>query len=362
MKEHRIYYYDIIKCIASYLICLSHFGTLNVKLLGDPTSSIYFNYFFIGIASAGVPLFLMANGSFLLNKNYPLSKILHRAKSFGLLYLVWGLITLLALIPLFHDHYTGREFLYAVIRQRAGRTSHLWFMLAMVYIYLLFPFVKALYDKTEKAYITYLVVSIFLCTFGIELINDLVNTSGYFFHSSTLRRFDILFFLWFNPFDSWYAFTLLYFVSGGLLAKHGKSLHIRPFVLWAGMLISLFVLFLWGVLKTEVMGAEYDIVWSGQDTVMTMVMAFSIFLLCSKIKLDNARYIAITKLIGLNTLGIYFLHIPIGYWLTSYYKELAISNYLLSDIFYAFVLMMISLAISVLIKQIPVVKKLVQIS
>ena len=362
MIGERIYYYDIVKCIASYLICLSHFGTLDVSLMGDRGSSIYFNNFILGLASAGVPLFLMANGSFLLNKSYPLSKILNRAKSFFVLYIIWGIITLLVLMPLYQDHYSIRHFLHAVFYQKAQRTEHLWFMLAMVYIYLLFPFVKALYDKSEKVYITYLVVLIFLCTFGVELIDDVVNTSGYYLQSNTLKAFKIRHFVSFNPFNPWFAYTLFYFICGGLLAKHIQAIRVERAVLWGGILISLFILFLFGLLNTTVREVEYDSVWSGQDTIMAMVMAFCVFVLCSKIKLHNPKLIAASKLVGLNTLGIYFIHVPLGFYLTTYYEKLTISKYFLADIFYALLLMMLSLAISVLIKQIPIVKKLVQIS
>ena len=362
MKGERIYYYDIVKCIASYLICLSHFGTLDVSLTADRAGSVYFYNFFLGLASAGVPIFLMANGSFLLNKSYPLSKILNRAKAFWVLYIIWGIITLLVLMPLYHDHYSVGHFVNAVVFQKAQRTEHLWFMLAMVYIYLLFPFVKALYDKPGKSYITYLVVLVFLCTFGLELIDDVVNTMGYYLQSNTLKAFRVRHFVPFNPFNPWFAYTLFYFISGGLLAKHIQTIRVQRGVLWGAILISLLTLFLFGLLNTKVRAVEYDSVWSGQDTIMGMVMAFSLFLLCSKIRLHNTKLIAATKLVGLNTLGIYFIHVPLGFYLTPHYEKLVISRYFFADIFYALLVMMLSLAISVLIKQIPVVKRLVQIS
>ena len=83
MKETRIYFYDIVKCIACYLICLSHFGTLDINIVRSQEYHVYFNYFFQGICSIGVPIFLMVNGAFLMNKNYPLQDTIYWAKSYA---------------------------------------------------------------------------------------------------------------------------------------------------------------------------------------------------------------------------------------------------------------------------------------
>jgi hypothetical protein len=361
MNTNRIYYYDIVKCIASYLICLSHFGTIENDLLHNPAPFVYFNYFFLGIASVGVPIFLMTNGAFLLNKDYPLGKILHRAKSFAILYLIWGVVTLLVLAPLYHDQYTPSEFIIAVVKRKTGRTEHLWFMMAMVYIYLLFPFIKSLFAKPGKEYFKYLVVLTFLCTFGVRFCNDLLSTIGYLSGLQRLKNLDLRYILVFNPFNFWFAFTLVYFISGGVLARYLQTIRIKPLALWAYLLIGLSGLFLFSLSRIFFTGMDYDIVWSGHDTIMTMVMAFSLFILCSKIRLNNQKLITLSRVIGLNTLGIYFIHIPVGHWLTPLYNNLAISNYLVADIFYALLIMSISLGISLLIKQIPFVKRLVQI-
>ena len=361
MKENRIYYFDIIKCIASYLICLSHFGTLNTNIVHSPDFYVYFNYFLQGVSSVGVPIFLMVNGAFLLNKNYPLSKIYYRVRAYLLLFLVWGTISLLILAPLFQDHYNLGQFLSAVLRTKAGRTEHLWFLMAMTYIYLLFPFLKVVYDKSEKAYTTYMVVVLFVCTFGFVFLNEVAKAAGFFLHSSTLSQMDIKYLLWFNPFDKWFAYTILYFICGGLVAKNIAFFNQRAGTLVFYILMSLVLLFVFGLMKTHFDTIEYDSVWGGHNSIMTLVMAIALFVLCSRIKIKNEKFIKVSKVIGLNTLGIYFIHVPLGFWLTDYYKKLPISNYLLADLFYALVLMMASLCISIFLKKIPGVNRLVRI-
>ncbi len=361
MKEDRIYFYDIVKCIASYLICLSHFGSLDIDIIKSQHYNVYFNYFFLGISSVGVPLFLMVNGAFIMNKNYPFQKIFYRSKSYGILYLVWGAITLLLLAPLFHDHYSIREFVQAIFSLKPDRTDHLWFLLAMIYIYILFPYFKTMYDRSEKIYSIYLIASIFLFTFGFVFINEVANAAGYFLHSVTLKQLNMNEVVPFNPFTPWFGYTLIYFICGGYIAKNLQLFNYKASFLLAGILMSLFLLFLFGLMKTNISGIGFDSVWGGHDSIMTLVMAFSLFVLCSKITLKNERLIQISRLVGVNTLGIYFIHMPLGYWMTDYYKRLAISNYFFADLFFALILMMVSLAISISLKQVPFLNRLVKI-
>lgn len=361
MDKKRIYYFDLIKCLASYLICLSHFGTLDTDIIERQDPGVYFNYFLQGLASVGVPIFLMVNGAFVLNKNYPASKIFYRAKSYVLLYLIWGALTLLILAPLFNDRYTMGSFLLAVFDRKLGRTNHLWFLMAMTYLYLLFPFFKALYDKGDKVYTRYLVTIIFVCTFGYVLINGLLHTAGFFLNSPALKRADINAFFLFNPFDQWYAYTLVYFISGGLLAKKIALFNYRSGIFFALILISMILLFGFGLLQTHIEHKEYDLVWGGHDQITTLIMAVSIFVLCARIQLQNPKVIEATRIIGTNTLGIYFIHMPLGYWLTDYYKNLAISDYLFADVLYALLLMITSLLLSMTLQKIPVVSRLVKI-
>ncbi|MES2890762.1 MAG: acyltransferase [Bacteroidota bacterium] len=361
MNEKRIYYFDIAKCIASYLICLSHFGTLDTHILQSQDVSTYFNYFLLGISSIGVPVFLMVNGAFVLNKHYSFHKIFYRAKSYVMLYLVWGVLTLLLLAPLYNDHYSIREFLSAVFNRKAERTSHLWFLMAMTYIYLLFPFIKAVYDKPEKVYTRYLVVLLFLCTFGYVLVNEVVRTAGYVQNSVTLKQTDIKYLFLFNPFDQWYAYTMLYFICGGMIAKTYSHLRYKTSMLLVLIFISMIVLFAFALLKTRIKGAEYDAVWGGHDSIMTLVMSIAVFLLCAKIKLKNQKVIDATRLVGMNTLGIYFIHVPVGHWLSNYYKSMQVSQFLIVDMLFALILMMTSLFISVQLQKIPFLKRLVKI-
>jgi len=365
MKEDRIYSYDLLKSIAIYLVCLYHFGlpagSSDTDILKSHQYAIYFNYFFIGISSIGVPLFFMVNGALLLNKTFDIKKHIYKIVLLLLLYIVWGAITLTIEVPIFHDHYSPIEFIKAIYYPKQGRTDHLWFLPALIYVYLLFPLIKSLLDKNEKALSYYLWVMIFIFTFGIVFLNDLINVFGYFLNSNTLKNKQLSSFPWFNPFNLYFSYALIYFITGGWLVKFVKNKNFKTIYCLLLLLLSLCLLFLFGLMKTNITGEVYDTVWYGYDTIMTLAMAISVFILCSKIQVYNPTFKKVITTIGANTLGIYFIHYPLGYWFKELYGEQWLHNHFFLSVLSSLLLMFLSLAVSLIIRRIPIVGKLVKI-
>ncbi|HEY4324706.1 MAG TPA: acyltransferase family protein [Mucilaginibacter sp.] len=360
-EKKRIFYYDLLKSIAIYLVCFYHFGALNIDFTKSAYPSLYFNYFLSGIASIGVPIFFMVNGALLLNKDYNIKNHIRKIVVVGTLYLVWGAITLAILTPVFGDHYSPLRFIKAIYNTKDGRTNHLWFLLAIMYIYMLFPLIKSMYDKNEKIYTYYLLALIFLFTFGITALNALLNSTGYLLNRSALINKDISPFILFNPFGIYFSYSLVYFIVGGWIAKFYKNEYLKATTCIFFFVISLFLLFLFGVMKTNVTGKVYDSVFYGYDSIMTLVMSITVFIICYKLEFKNSLFKNFITLISTNTLGIYFVHIPVGYLLENFLSKSILNNYLLFDLCYAFFLLFLSLTITLLLKKIPVVGKLVKI-
>ena len=106
----------------------------------------------------------MVNGALLLNKVFDLKKHIYKIALLCLLYIVWGAITLITEALTFGDHYSAVEFVNAIYYTKEGRTNHLWFLAAMIYLYIFFPLIKSLFDKNEKSLASYLLITIFLFT------------------------------------------------------------------------------------------------------------------------------------------------------------------------------------------------------
>lgn len=358
MKKERIFYYDLIKCIAIFLVCFYHVGNVNRNILASPSFAIYFNYFIIGIASMGVPLFFMANGAVLLNRDYTLKKHLTRIAVIFILLIVWSSISLLLMAPVYGDHYSLRSFIEISYQLKQGRTNHLWFLKALLYIYLLFPLIKALYDKNDKPLLIYLLSIALLFTFGSTFLNTVINTIGYVTGIGFMRP-QHSYFVWINPFVNDSSYSLVYFIIGGLLAKNIETIHFKKRYLSGAALIALLALFLFGLIRTKTDNVLYDTVWMGYDSIMILIASMAVFLLCAKTTIKNDFIKKYISLIGANTLGIYFIHLILAAWLFKYYQ--LVPGNLLFNIVYTALILKLSLFIAVMLRKIPVLKKLVEV-
>jgi surface polysaccharide O-acyltransferase-like enzyme len=365
MKEGRVYSYDLIKSIAIYLVCLYHFGlparSSDTDILKSHQYATYFNYFFIGISSIGVPLFFMVNGALLLNKTFDIKKHIYKIMVLFLLYILWGAITLIIEVPIFGDHYSLTEFFKVIYYTKQGRINNLWFLPALIYVYILFPLIKSLLDKNEKPLSYYLWVMIFIFTFGIVFLNDLINVVGYFLNSNILKNKQLSSFPWFNPFNLYFSYALIYFLTGGWLVKFIKRRNFKTIHCLLLLLLSWCLLSLFGLMMTNITREVYDTVWYGYDTIMTLAMTISVFILCSKISVYNPKFKKVITTIGANTLGIYFIHYPLGYWFKQLFGEQWLHNHFFLTLLYSLLLMLLSLLISLMLRRIPIVGRMVKI-
>ena len=83
-------------------------------------------------------------------------------------------------------------------------------------------------------------------------------------------------------------------------------------------------------------GKLFDTVYNLYNSIPTLFMSITIFTFCSGLKLNNGKFNRVIESIISNTLGIYFIHVPIGIWLTDVYKHAGLTNFFLFDLVYAF--------------------------
>ena len=360
--KQRSTYLDFMKILAIYFVCFYHYNNLNIDFLTTPSFSTYLNYFVKGIASTGVPLFFMVNGALMLNRNYNLNKHIKKIINIVVLTIIWGFITLLILSIINKNIYPPLRFLAGLWTWVPHITNHLWFLTTLVCIYILFPLIKTVYDLEDKKILNYILITIFIFTFGNVILNIIVNTTEYIFKINHLTHSRFNFFNHFNLFQGFYAYSLVYFIIGGLIFKKLKgkiSINKNKYIVF--FIVGLGLLFLNGVMMSKSNEAIYDTVWNGYDTIMTLLICISIFLLTYSIENKLNKISNIIQLIGENTLGIYFLHRFVGSILIPYYIKLNFNTSLLLNLLFGFATMFISLIITLILKKIPVVKFLFKI-
>lgn len=362
IAKERFIYLDFIKVLAIYFVCFYHYNNFQTNFLSNPSASTYLTYFIKSIASSGVPLFFMVNGALMLTRKYDLKKHVKKIINIIALTVMWGIITLIILAPIQGNTYTKSEFINALWCWQGGTINHLWFLQALVCVYLLYPLIKEIYDKEDKSVLKYFLVTVFIFTFGNVILNMMVNTLNAFFKTSYIGHDRINLFNNFNVFRGFYGYTIVYFILGGLILeklKENIDISFKKMVLL--FIIGMFSLFLYGIIMSKLTSQIYDTIWNGYDTVMTLLICISIFCISFLIKDKIDRFSSVVVLIGENTLGIYFIHRIIGAIIKPYYLSLSFSTNIIINLLFGLVVMMLSLMVTLILKKVPIINRLFRI-
>lgn len=165
-----------------------------------------------------------------------------------------------------------------------------------------------------------------------------------------------------NPFGN-YFYAFLYFLAGGLISNRmsNNKLNISSRLLLIIFLVALVLLFLYGILMTVSNHVLYDTVWDGYYSLMTLTLATSTFLFLSKISYKNEIINRVLVMVGSNTLGIFLVHQFAGALTIPYFRSLPQSSSLIFNLLYGFCVVLGSLLIVIVVKQLPLLKKLISV-
>lgn len=363
----RIFYYDVIKAIAIFLVCYYHF---NVSYTGFKEGFIYipnFGYIVMVLASIGVPLFFLVNGALLLNKPFELKLHIKKIAKVYFILICWRFITVLSLLFKFENvDYKLTDFINLLFISHFPNIplNHLWFMDALLSIYIIFPVLKFIYDSDNGNKIYQYMIGTLIIFSVVPYTFQIVTNIIEYKYSKTINLFYL--FNNTNPFGT-YAYSLLYFSIGGILGKllNDKKLQLNIFVCIVIFVISWFLLAFWGAMYTKINGNYYDAVFGGYPTLMTLFMSICFFVLVSKIATSNSFMHKSVSIISANTLGIYYIHWIVGYLLLSNIKNLlsplfvhGYFDYVIQNVVKTIILVLISLLITLMIKKTPLLRKL----
>lgn len=226
---------------------------------------------------------------------------------------------------------------------------------ALICIYIFLPLIKHVYDTNQKTFLYFIIITGIL-TFGNTLICYLKSfVLNFFFHKNVMLQTN--YFNIFNPFREIYGYTFVYFCLGGLMhtlkdkLKNIKKINIIAII---SLLVSCSLLFITSIYFTKVTNRMYDVGWYGYDTIFTLINVIAIFTLALSFKTNNR----IINKISQNSLGIYFIHQILIHLTKSYITKITFLHSFTGNILYAMIIILISLLISLLIKKLPLFKKL----
>lgn len=359
-KVDRKTHIDLIKFVAMLMVIMYHSTIYQYNFIENEKISYYLIYFFRGILSTCVPLFFFVNGYLILNKKMNLKN--HIKKSCKLIFLTvtWGIISLIIIMYIRGEQVSPKEFILNLWKWNPiYRIDHLWYMGALICIYVFFPLIKNVYDENRNSFIYFLVVcfiftfiNVFLCDLGTIAIN-IIFGKGKIYSANLFNMFD--------PFRGIFGYTFVYFCLGGLIYNFEEKIrNINPLkrnaIAIVGIILSTYCLGMQGIYYSNLEKKIWDVVWDGYDTIYTFINVICIYILsCSYNSNNKFIYHA-----SCNTLGIFFMHNIFIYMTKKYIISLQFFTTLIGNVVYAFLILTMCLLSAVIIKKTPIAKLFIQ--
>lgn len=357
MREIQL---DFLKTLAMYAVVLYHFNLLKIEIAGQPALNLYIP---ASLLSLGVPLFFFVNGYLLLKKDVlDLRSHIRKILRILVITLVWSAITLIAVIPAKAQPLTVTDFLYSVYFLKHKWNNHLWYMGTLLMIYMFHPLLHLAFKQQYRAFLFFF-ACVMMFTFGNKFLGMVATTAAQLYGKNYAGELIINYGSIYNPFTGIYAYAIGYFMLGGMASrKHISHAVMRQLKIWAWplLLISTLLLGYYGVVKSKADGAIWDNGFEAYDSIFTLVNVGLLYLLTKGLIIRKKRLARLVTVTGQNTLGIYFVHYIIGWYLLLLFKKIPYHTTAVANLMFATLVLFASLAVVLIIKSIPFLKKLVE--
>lgn len=290
-KPKRILYFDALRLMAIIAVILIHVVIAPPNIFKTNQFVWWLTLICKSSSNWAVPIFFMISGALLLKKDEPISAIfLKRIPKIVLPFLVWNLVYIYFDLKLFKTH----TFIGDLINSISGQiTYHLWFIYALVGLYIITPLLRLLIKNAQRKDIEYFL-----------LLSFLVNTIHPIFERFTHIHIGIpLFFV---------QGYIIFFVLGYYLTHFDFSKKYR---------ITMYFLAFLSIVLSD-LGTYFDTARSGTNDyffinhfLLTMVFpSIAIFLFFKNLKFPEDNIIArLGKKVDIGRIcfGIYFSHVAV---------------------------------------------------
>jgi hypothetical protein len=252
-------------------------------------------------------------------------------------------------------HYSPGDTLRAILFFQGDWLTHLWFIKALVAIHILGPLIKLAYDYSKAIFLHtffFIVLFTFVLNFATKLAG--IADQSYFLKATVAD---------YNIFAYHYSFALAYFMAGGLLLHNKdklKTLFFRYLSIIA-IIFSTLCTVLYGVWYSRKTSVIYDSVFMEYGSIFNFVNALAVVTLALAYKGAENFLGKLIRTIGINSLGIYFLHIPLLDPVRSLARIISLPSGMLGNLLIAVFVLFLSLGLCLVLKKIPVVRELFKI-
>lgn len=359
LPKENLFYLDFLKCIAIIFVVFYHTGALNNNIFRHPSIATYVFYFISPLVGTCVPIFFFVSGYLLLNKPVTLPKLISKIKKLVILIIFWRIVTFPIIYLIRGDNFTTMSVIKDMFDFKSGYTNHLWYLIAMIGIYVLYPLLKNAFDNNID-YFMFFLISITMLTFGTKLITQSINMIMFFVNKKLIFEIPYNNFISeFNVFASTRGFGIVYFMLGGLIYQWSKLLKRRSQILYIfNILLCMSLQFAYNVVATHINNNFYDPVWWSYDNIFTIFLLLNLYFLIKNIELKNLILKRFVTIIGKNSLGIYLIH-NILFQITKNNVNSLFLNHNSYKFLYSIFIVLISLCLVLIIKKIPFLNKVI---
>lgn len=353
---------DLMKCMGIIIVVFYHCRlVIEPTILVDRSLDQHFFYGVLTLIGPCVPFFFLVNGYLMFDKKLDMKKHIRRILQFVGLALFWSFVTLA--LTLWESPWGTLNWGYVIkhtILQDTMWYYHMWFMGAMVILYIFFPILKCAWDHHRKAFYFFM-GACFIIVFGNRQLNMAYNVYAWLrYHVNYNPEYN--FFSMFNPFQGYDGYIFVYFCLGPIIREHQEKFTkiMKPWICIVGIIVTTAALYLYGYF----MSLTTDVIWQsgdqcGNDVIFSLIRILCIFGLASRYK-GTGKLTKLVNYLAANTMGIYFIHYIIRNLTVRYFRALVpIPGYFIKTTVYTVLVFLITIGLLELFKRIPVLKKLV---
>ena len=326
ISNKRVLSLDLIKLISAFMVVFYHTGHKDLGYFVEGVYHCSIEQCLLMICSSSIPMFFMVNGALLLNKDYSNEKIYNKAGKVALLVFVWSVVDFPS-----------------------------WFMKTLIVLYLLYPLLKKVYNKSKyrTALMTLLFVFPFCYNLGIVFLKIIAPDFSF-----TLFHYNISLEVIPNRTGVFTMYSVLYFMIGGICVNNDKKTKIVPCIL---CIIIGYLLVLLDVLVSSTYSQEIqDAVNGCFPTMGALFIAYGLFNIIRRVNiLDSSKMGRLITRTNYVVLPIYLFHMQIirYFYILFNIKEIsAVVAFLLT-----LMICIICSLIAKVMQKIPYVKELIRI-
>ena len=302
MDKKKYYYIDFIRIFSMFAVIFLHAAADLLRV--DYLKPVWhFSNVLTALFSSSVPLFFMISGAMLIS-NDKSSSVSHlfkvRIKKVLFPFLFWSVFAIIYYFVTDIQYFSNWNIKGLIHRLKyfMGQpvTIHLWFMYALIPIYLLLPFIKILIDNLNRKKTIYLftlwaVFSVILPTLAS------VVTSEYKMIFALNSKYDL----------SLFGGYLGFFILGYYL--HIKDIKIKKRWVFAYIILNITTVSILTYIGTKITGGYFEN-FKTYSCFFTATLAISIFILIKQLceEINYLKFEKIISRISETSFAVYLMH------------------------------------------------------